>query len=142
MIRGEWIFRPMSVLALWTGAVLLATGLRRVLAVRARRVSVQAFRLGESPAVPPELAVFNRNLINLLEMPVLFYVVSLGFYVAHAVDGVALLLAWSFVALRLVHSAVHLTFNRVNARFAVFAGSNLVLLLMWIRFMLRVAWRA
>jgi hypothetical protein len=139
-MRAEAIFRPMSVLALWTGAVLLLTGLRRLLAVRRRRLSAQAFRLGESPAVPPELAVFNRNLMNLLEMPVLFYVVSLACYVTHAVDGTTLGLAWGFVALRLVHSAIHLTFNHVGARFAAFAASNLVLLAMWIRFMVRVAW--
>ena len=130
----------MSVLALWTGVVLLLTGLRRVLAIRARRVSVKAFRLGESPDVPAEVSVFNRNLMNLLEMPLLFYVVSLAFYVTHATDQTTLLLAWTYLILRLVHSAIHLTFNRVGARFLAFAGSNLVLLL-WIRFIVRVAWR-
>src|SRR5438105_4586019 len=109
--RAEAIFQPTSVLALWTGAVLFLTGLARVRAVRARRLSPQAFRPGESPAVPAEVAVLNRNFMNLLEMPVLFYVVSLGFYVGHAVDGTALRLAWGYVALRLVHSAIHLTFN-------------------------------
>ena len=139
-MRAEAIFRPMSILAVWTGAVRLLTVMRRVLAVRARRVSARAFRLGESAEVPADLAVFNRNLMNLLEMPVLFYVVSLAFYVAHAVDGTVLLLAWSYVALRLLHSAVHLTFNHIGARFAAFAASNIVLLLMWIRLMVRVAW--
>ena len=137
----EAIFRPMSVLALWTGAVLLVTGLRRTLAVRARRVPIQAFRLGESAEVPPELAVFNRNLMNLLEMPLLFYVVSLGFYVARAVDPTVMGLAWLYVVLRLGHSIVHLTINRVGVRFIAFAGSNFVLLFMWLRFMARVAWR-
>jgi len=132
----------MSVLALWTGAVLLLTGVRRVLAVRSRRVSVKEFRLGESAAVPADVTVFNRNLMNLLEMPLLFYVVSLGFYVAHAVDGTVLCLAWVFVALRLIHSAIHLTFNRVFARFVAFAASNFVLLVMWLRFVARVAWGA
>lgn len=141
-MRAEAMFRPMTVLALWTGAVLLMTGVRRVLAVRARRVPARAFRLGESAEVPPEVAVFNRNLMNLLEMPLLFYVVSLAFYVTHAVDGSALGLAWVFVALRVVHSVIHLTFNRLNVRFVAFATSNLVLLAMWIHFMLRVAWGA
>src|SRR3569623_1477428 len=123
-MRAEAIFRPMSVLALWTFAVLVGTGVRRLLAARARRLSVQAFHLGQSPALAPEVEVFNRNLMNLLEMPVLFYVVSLGLYVTHAVEGTALSLAWTVVVLRLVHSLIHLTFNRVTARFAVFAASN------------------
>ena len=131
----------MSILALWTGAVLLLTGVRRVVAVRAKRVPVRAFRLGESSEVPPQVSVFNRNLMNLLEMPLLFYVVSLAFYVTHAVDGLTVWLAWAFLALRLVHSAIHLTFNRVGARFAAFATSNVALLLLWIRFIVLVAWR-
>jgi len=121
--------------------VLLLTGVRRVVAVRAKRVPVRAFRLGESSEVPPQVSVFNRNLMNLLEMPLLFYVVSLAFYVTHAVDGLTVWLAWAFLALRLVHSAIHLTFNRVGARFAAFAASNVALLLLWIRFIVLVAWR-
>jgi len=139
-MRAEAIFQPMTVLALWTGAVLLWTGLRRTWAVQARRVSAREFRLGEGPAVPADVSVANRNFMNLLEMPVLFYVVSLGFYVAHALDGTVLALAWGYVALRLIHSAIHLTVNRVSARFAAFAVSNAVLLVMWIRFLMRVAW--
>ena len=121
--------------------MLLLTGVRRVVAVRAKRVPVRAFRLGESSEVPPQVSVFNRNLMNLLEMPLLFYVVSLAFYVTHAVDGLTVWLAWAFLALRLVHSAIHLTFNRVGARFATFAASNVALLLLWIRFIVLVAWR-
>jgi len=139
-MRAEAIFQPLTVLALWTGAVLLLTGIRRTRAVQARRVSVRDFQVGEGAAVPPDVSVTNRNFMNLLEMPVLFYVVSLGFYVAHALDGAVLALAWGYVALRLIHSAIHLTFNRVSARFAVFAASNVVLLVMWIRFLMRVAW--
>jgi hypothetical protein len=111
-----------------------------VLAVRTHRVPVHAFRLGESAEVPPELAVFNRNFMNLLEMPLLFYVVCLALYVTHAVDRTALLLGWAYVVLRLVHTAIHLTFNRVNVRFVPFAASNVVLLTLWIRFIARVAW--
>ena len=116
-MRPEAIFQPMSVLAMWTGVVLLLTGVRRAVAVRAGRVAAHAFRAGDAPGVPADLTVFNRNLMNLLEMPVLFYVVCLAVYVTHAVDATAIMLAWAYVGLRLSHSAVHLTFNRVNARF-------------------------
>lgn len=124
----------MCALALWTGCVLTMTGLRRVLAVRTGRLHVTAFRLGESAEVPEELALPNRNLMNLLEMPVLFYVVCIAFYVTGRVNQGVIVLGWSYVALRLVHSAIHLTTNRVSRRFAVFAASNIVLVFMWIRF--------
>ncbi|HVP08657.1 MAG TPA: hypothetical protein VMT02_03970 [Burkholderiales bacterium] len=40
-------------------------------------------------------------------------------------------LAWSYVALRLVQSAIHLTYNRVRHRLAAFAASNVVLVMLW-----------
>ena len=47
-------------------------------------------------------------------------------------------LAWIYVALRLVHSLVHVTSNRIILRLLFFAASNVVLLTLWIRFISRV----
>ena len=134
----EQIFAPVSVLALWTGAVMFMTGFQRIRAVRAGRVSRNAFALGESPAVPTDVTVTNRNLMNLLEMPVLFYVACIAFYATGHVERGVLVLAWTYVGLRLVHSAIHLTSNRVMHRLIAFALSNIVLVALWIRFMTRV----
>jgi hypothetical protein len=137
-MRPEAIFGPVSVLALWTGGLLLLTGFRRIRAVRAGRVTRNAFRLGESPEVPDDVAVSNRNLMNLLEMPMLFYVVCLAFYVTRNVRSGVVTAAWIYVALRLIHSWIHLTSNRVLHRLIVFALSNFVLLAIWISFIRRV----
>ena len=134
-MRAETIFLPVCVLALWTGAVLTMTGLRRILAVRAGRITSDAFRLGESPDVPAYVSLPNRNLMNLLEMPVLFYVVCIAVFVTHRVTPGVTILAWIYVGLRLAHSAIHLTANLIGARLLAFALSNLVLLFMWIRFL-------
>jgi hypothetical protein len=137
-VRAEAIFRPVSVLALWTAGVLLMTGLRRVIAVRNRRIHKGAFRYGESPDVPDDVRVWNRNLMNLLEMPILFYVVCIGFYVTRQVTPAVVTMAWVYVALRLLHSLIHLTSNRVVVRLGVFAVGNVVLLAQWIAFIKRV----
>jgi hypothetical protein len=137
-MRPERIFAPMSVLALWTGGVLLLTGVRRVWAVARGRISSDAFRVGESPAVPLDVAVINRNFMNLLEMPVLFYVVCMALYTTRNVAPGTIVLAWAFVALRLAHSAIHLTYNRVVHRLLAFIASNVVLLWLWIWFMWQV----
>src|SRR4051812_38531654 len=135
MVRPEAIFLPVCILALWTGTVLAMTGLRRILAVRAGRIAEGAFRLGESPQVPSDVTLPNRNLMNLLEMPVLFYVLCVAVYVTHRVTPVVTILAWSYVILRLAHSAIHLTTNRVTHRLVAFALSNFVLLFLWIDFL-------
>ena len=133
-MRAEAIFAPVSVLALWTGVVLLLTGARRILAVRARRIPRNAFQMGESPDVPDDVAIVNRNLMNLLEMPVLFYVVSIAFYVTHHVRPGVVVLAWIYVGLRLLHSWEHLTTNHVLRRLTAFALSNVALVALWFRF--------
>jgi hypothetical protein len=137
-LRAEAIFGPVGMLALWTMAVLLLIGFRRLTATRAGRVPVNAFRLGESPEVPDDVALPNRNLINLLEVPLLFYVVCLALYVTHQVQLGCLRLAWIYVGLRVVHSLIHLTTNNVRQRLMVFALSNFALVTLWIWFLRRV----
>jgi hypothetical protein len=137
-MRAEAIFVPVAVLAIWTIVVLFLTGARRVRAVRAGRVPARAFRFGESADVPPDVAIVNRHLMNLLEMPLLFYVVVLGFYVTRQGSAGVFWLSWVYVALRLMHSFVHLTSNRIIPRLATFAAGNVALLAMWLWLLRRV----
>ncbi len=132
------IFFPMGALAFWTFIILILVPLRRVRASKAGKVKPGDFRFGESATVPGEVAIPNRNYMNLLELPMLFYVVCLMFYVAAQVDMPALELAWGFVALRLAHSAIHLTYNHVGHRAIIFAAGNFVLVAMWVLFFMRV----
>jgi hypothetical protein len=78
--------------------------------------------------VPADVALPNRVFMNLVEVPPLFYVVSLIHFVTHQVDAVALGLAWLYFALRMAHSIIYLSYNHVVHRFAVFATSNLVVI--------------
>jgi len=133
-MRPEAIFVPVSVLAFWTSLVLLLTGVRRVVAVVLGRIPGGAFRLGESADVPPEVRLPNRNLMNLLEVPLLFYVACVSLYVTHHVRPGVVVLAWVYVGLRLLHSAIHLTYNRPSHRLVPFALSNFVLVAIWIWF--------
>ena len=67
------ILFPMLALASLTFAVLLLIPVRRFRAGFAGQIVADDFRYGESARVPPEVALPNRNLMNLLELPVLFY---------------------------------------------------------------------
>jgi hypothetical protein len=48
---------------------------------------VEDFKFGESARVPGNVSVPNRNLMNLLELPVLFYVACLTLYVTKSIKG-------------------------------------------------------
>lgn len=85
---------------------------RRIRAVRAGLVRVRDFKFGESAEVPGHVSIPNRNYMNLLELPILFYVVGLMYFVASRVSTVVLILSWAYVAARCVHSAIHLTQQR------------------------------
>jgi hypothetical protein len=135
-MRAEAIFGPVGGLALWTMFVLVLTGFRRLRAGRAGRVTPETFRFGEAPDAPADVKVANRNLINLLELPLLFYVACLSFYVTHQVRPGVVGLAWAYVALRLLHSFIHLGPNRLRQRMIAFALSNAILVTLWIRFLL------
>jgi hypothetical protein len=133
------IFAPMGALAFLTQAVLLLIPIRRFRAGAAGQVSSDDFTLGESPNVPGHVSIPNRAMMNLLELPMLFYVASLMFFVAGKVDGLVLGVAWAYVALRFAHSAIHLTYNKVMHRLIPFALSNLILLTYWALFFVKGA---
>jgi hypothetical protein len=127
------ILWPVCALAALTFAVLLVIPYRRFRAAFAGHVGDGDFRYGESARVPPEVSIPNRNYMNLLEIPVLFYVGCLVIFAAKLATPALVAIAWTYVALRVGHSAVHLTYNRVRHRAALFAVSNVVLAVFWAR---------
>ena len=133
-MRPEAIFWPVGALAMLTFVVLLQIPLRRFRAGFAKRVGYGDFRYGESANVPGDVSLPNRNYMNLLELPVLFYVLCLALYATGRVTATMVALAWAYVCLRVAHSIVHLTYNDVRHRGLAFAASNIVLVAMWAMF--------
>ncbi len=130
----ESIFLPFLALGALTFLVLTLIPLRRFRAAAAGQVKPGDFALGESANVPGHVALPNRNYMNLLELPVLFYAACLALYVTGTVATLPLALAWTYVGLRAAHSLVHLTTNTVMVRLTFFALSNAVLIGLWVVF--------
>lgn len=84
-------------------------------------------------ALLTDSAVVADNLKNLFEMPILFYVGMLLSMILMIQDPLLVQLAWGFVALRIVHSLVHCTYNRVMHRFVAYLASSVILMLIWAR---------
>ena len=130
-MRNPAILYPMFALAAWTLVVLLLIPIARVRSARRREIVVDDFKYGESPAVPPAVSIPNRNYMNLLELPMLFYVVCIVLYLIAGASRATIALAWAFVALRIVHSLIHLSYNHVVHRLAAFTASNVALVMLW-----------
>ena len=78
-------------------------------------------------------AAASNNLKNLFEVPILFYLAVMITMLLMIQDDVLVWLAWGFVILRVVHSAIHCSYNRVMHRFMAYLLSCLFLMFMWIR---------
>ena len=85
------------------------------------RVALECFpaRAGQRPA---------RAANHLFEQPTVFYAVALALAVLGQGSGINATLAWAYVAIRVVHSLVQATVNKIEVRFALFALSSLILI--------------
>lgn len=75
-----------------------------------------------------------NNLRNLFEMPVLYLALVPLLLITHHANHLQVLLAWIFVALRGLHSFIHIGPKKVMPRFMVYLASCIVLSAMWIGF--------
>ncbi|TWB28903.1 MAPEG family protein [Nitrospirillum bahiense] len=127
------LYFPMLVLFLFTLLVGLRLFIMRVRAVRRGNVRLSYFRNFTAGTQTDGCATAQRAFNNLLEVPPLFYVICVVLMVLRQGDHLYEALAWVFVALRVIQSAIHLTYNNVLHRAAVFIISMAVLAAMWVR---------
>jgi len=131
------ILLPLFVQVALTFFLLFWTGRARVAAVRRGDVHPRDIALRESNWPKQETQIANAY-HNQLELPVLFYVLTILAIITRHADLLFVVLAWVFVILRLAHAYIHLTSNHVGRRFAAFAASVVVLLVMWVIFILQI----
>ncbi len=74
----------------------------------------------------------SDNFSNQFEMPVLFYLAIVVALTIMIQDPLLNSLALAFVLLRVVHSMVQITYNKVMHRFIAYAFSSLALWSMWV----------
>lgn len=138
MMEAQAIFYPVGILILWTLAILVVVGNRRMAAVSQGLMPASYYKLYRGAEEPPRLAALARHYQNLLELPPLFYVTTLVAFVAGAVDPLMVGLAWAFVGSRMVHSIVHVTVNKVPIRFLLFLSGVVILAAMLILILVRL----
>ena len=113
------------------GTLLLFT---RVLEMRRKRIHPQAASDSVKMAAKLENVQPADNFRNLFEVPVLFYALAAVAVAAGNVPSWLVTSAWLYVALRVLHSIVHCTYNKVYHRLAVFMASFGLLVAMWVSF--------
>jgi hypothetical protein len=123
----------MMLLVFVVGAALLA---QRSNEMRARRIHPQKVATSAQMAATMQRVNIADNFRNLFETPVLFYALCLALAVTQSATPAVVAGLWAYVALRVVHSAIHCTYNRVMHRFAAFGAGFTLLLVLWMNFAL------
>jgi len=131
------ILIPMFVQVALTFVLLFWMTILRLRVIRKGEVRPQQVALRE-PAWSPHVLQVGNAFHNQLELPVLFYVVTLLALFSDALDVVLYVLSWMFVLSRLVHTYIHVTSNRLDRRTAVFLVGAIALALMWVIVIARI----
>lgn len=126
------ILGPVAALALWSMVIWVWMYATRIPAMQ--RAKIDAAKMvggtgkGLDDVLPPHVQWKAHNYNHLMEQPTIFYAVALALAVGGMGGGLNTQLAWAYVGLRIVHSLIQVTVNRVLWRFGVFALASLALL--------------
>jgi hypothetical protein len=120
------IFGPFFATMLLTLVVWFYMYVRRIGFIMKNKINSQELAAPSALAQisPPDVSSPSDNLKNLFEIPVVFYAVVLFLFSTGQVDAVYVGAAWVFVAFRILHSAVHCTFNLVILRFFLYLAAT------------------
>ncbi len=126
------ILGPVAALALWSMVIWVWMYATRLPAMRRAKIDVAKIVGGTGQnletVLPPEVQWKAHNYNHLMEQPTIFYAVALALAIGGMGGGLNTQLAWAYVGLRIVHSLIQVTVNRVMWRFGVFALASLALL--------------
>jgi hypothetical protein len=124
------ILQPVVVLLIWSMLVWFWVLITRIPAMRAMKIELD-------PAIPPKdltrslpakVRWIADNYNHLMEQPTLFYAAAITVVLADPGNGTALLAAWAYVVLRVIHSLTQTLFNHIPTRLALFVFSSLALI--------------
>ena len=104
------IFLPVFLMFVLTSLVFLfntTVRFKDVLIDKGHRAS-ELFKIPVASSANDIIRQGDRNLINLFEFPIFFYVVCISIYVTGKVDDYFVLLAYWFVGFRVIHSIYHI----------------------------------
>ncbi len=129
------IFSPFFATVFLTLLVWVYMYIRRISFITSREIRSKDLAVPGTLAQisPPNVSNPSDNLKNLFEIPVLFYALVLYLFMTKQVDTVYVNAAWVFVVFRVLHSAVHCTFNLIMLRFYLYLFATLAVWFIAIR---------
>lgn len=129
------ILAPAAVLVVWTLIVLFWMLITRLPALKKAGIDMSTAVGGRGQdlegVLPANVQWKAHNYNHLMEQPTIFY--AAVFIIALTGTGnvaTNVWLAWAYVILRIVHSLVQATFNKISVRFPIFGLATLALIVL------------
>ena len=132
------IWAPCAAMVGLTAVVWVKLYADRLGEMRARGIDPQSIATSRTAADQLARTQAADNFRNLFEVPVLFYVLCAALALTGGSTQGFVTGAWAYVALRALHSLIHVTYNRVVHRFLAYIASTLLLFGMWIALLPRL----
>lgn len=131
-MNNHSILGPVALLGLWSMLMWIWMYAVRIPAMQRAKIDAKNLvgTTGRNldDALPPQVQWKAHNYNHLMEQPTVFYAICLALAIAGMGGGLNTQLAWAYVVLRILHSLVQATVNRVMWRFLLFALASLSLL--------------
>lgn len=130
VVGSKPLLGPLVGLSLWTFAIEGLLYYRRTPALAKYNINFdpEIVKQEKATKLPAFVQWPADNFNNLLEQPTQFYAAVLALTLLDVKDSVTTRMTWAYVGLRVVHSLIHVSVNKVTVRFGVWASSSLVLL--------------
>ena len=129
-MHPSFLLVPVVALVAWSLVMMIWMMARRIGAFRRTTVEMDAGARGQDldGKLPPASSWPGHNYMHLMEQPTLFYAIVLALVLMGFDHPINQWLAWGYVGLRVLHSIVQATYNKVAHRFALFALSSFCLM--------------
>jgi hypothetical protein len=128
------ILGPVIALVGWSLVMWVWLYARRIPAMKAAKIDIGKLTGGTGSdlkqVIPAKSQWPADNYNHLMEQPTLFYAICLTLAVMGQGDNLNATIAWAYVALRVAHSVVQATVNRIVVRFTLFALATIPLIML------------
>lgn len=123
------LLAPVITLIAWSLVMWVWMYATRLPAMQKARMKMDpdAPRGSQMEQLPPSVRWKADNYTHLMEQPTIFYAIVLSLALMGETTTANVVLAWSYVALRIAHSLVQSLVNKIELRFLIFVLSTFAL---------------
>ena len=125
----DTILTPVLAMIIWTLVMWVWMYATRIPAMKKAGINAAKMKKkSEMDVLPSSVSRIADNYNHLHEQPTVFFALAIYCHLVGMTDELTIMLAWSYVCLRVAHSLIQAMWNFIPVRFLVFVLSSVVLM--------------